>query len=315
MKEPDRTATPLDYGLLALLGILWGIPYALTKISLTTIPPLSGVAARVALAALALWVVVLLSKAKLPTSKNFIPRLFVQGCISCVLPYSLIALGQKSVDSSLAAILNSTTPLFVCVISLLWTQHESLSPARLFGVSAGFAGVILIAGASSLSGLGQNTLGQAAIILATVSSAVGAIQGRRFADVSPEFAAAGTLTFAALVLVPLSFIVESPLQTAPSAPAVAALLVNALIATALRFVIYFHLIKTVGSMGTTSVGYLKPAVGVLIGCTFMGESLTWTGIVGLLAILVGVTAINRKQQLRISVATFSRTEAPAAPTG
>jgi drug/metabolite transporter (DMT)-like permease len=73
------------------------------------------------------------------------------------------------------------------------------------------------------------------------------------------------------------------------------LLVNAFVATAFGFVVYFRLIRTIGSMSTASVGYLKLAVGVLIGCTLMGESLTWTAEMGLLTILLGVVAINQRQ--------------------
>jgi len=163
----------------------------------------------------------------------------------------------------------------------------------LVGVSAGLSGVVLIAGASSLTGLGQSTLGQAAIILASVSSAAAAIQGRRLNDVAPELAAAGTLTCGAVILVPLCFVVEAPLHSTPSAGSIAALLFNAVVATALRSVIYFRLLRTIGSMGTTSVSYLKPAVGVLIGFTLMGEELTWTATMGMLTILLGVVVISK----------------------
>jgi drug/metabolite transporter (DMT)-like permease len=293
MGENSKTARPVDYGLLVLLGVLLGIPYALTKISQTTIPPLTGVALRLLIAAIVLWIFVLTSRTKLSTLKDYIPRLFVQGCISCAIPYTLIAYGQTSVNSALAAILNSTTPLFVCLISLLWTQSEPLKSSRMVGVSAGLAGVVMIAGANSLAGLGKDALGQAAIILATVSSAVAAIQGRRFNDVPPELAAAGTLTCGALVLVPLCFVVDAPLHFTPSAGSIVALLVNAIFATALRSVIYFRLLRTIGSVGTASVSYLKPAIAVLIGFTLMGEALTWTAMLGLLAILVGVAVINQ----------------------
>jgi drug/metabolite transporter (DMT)-like permease len=297
MGESSRTASPVDYGLLILLGILLGIPYALTKISQTTIPPLTGVAARVLLAAIVLWVFVFTSGAKLSMPRSCVRRLFIQGFISCVIPYTLIAYGQTTVNSSLAAILNSTTPLFVCVIGLLWTRHELLTLGRLVGVSAGLSGVVLIAGANSLTGLGQSSFGQAAIILASMSSAVAAIQGRRLNDVPPELAAAGTLTCGAVILVPLSFVVEAPLHSTPSVGSIAALLFNAFVATALRSVIYFRLLRTIGSMGTTSVSYLKPAVGVLIGFTLMGEELTSTAGMGLLAILLGVAAISQPQFL------------------
>jgi drug/metabolite transporter (DMT)-like permease len=297
MPEQAKTASALEIALLALLGLLWGMPYALTKIALATIPPVTLVAARVALAAVVLWIIVFFRECRMPRRWDFVGRLFIQGCVACAIPYTLIAFGQQSVDSALAAILNSTAPLFVCLISLLWTRHEALTVGRLFGVTIGLSGVVLIAGASALAGFGQGTVGQALIILATLSSAISAVYGRQFATVAPEIAAAGTLTAAATVLVPLCFLVEAPLNSVPSAASLAALLVNALVATALGFVLYFRLIRTMGSMGVASVGYLKPGVGVLIGCALMGESLTWTGGAGLIAIVIGVAAINQKDFL------------------
>jgi hypothetical protein len=177
---------PLEITLLALLGLLWGMPYALTKITLATIPPLTSVAARVALAAAVLWIIVIFMGCKIPARRDFVGRVFIQGCIGCAIPYGLIAIAQQSVDSALAAILNSTTPIFVFLISLAWTRHEPLTAGRIFGVTTGLGGVVLIAGASALLGLGEAAAGQTAIIVATISSAVGAIYSRRFAAVAPQ---------------------------------------------------------------------------------------------------------------------------------
>ena len=137
MHADNNKTAALEAALLVLLGFLWGIPYALNKVSLATIPPMTGVAARVSLAAIALWIIVFMLKCKMPSRRDFIPRVFVQGLIGCLVPYTFIAFAQQSVDSSLAAILNSTTPLFVCLISLAWTRHEPLTFGRLFGVSIG----------------------------------------------------------------------------------------------------------------------------------------------------------------------------------
>jgi drug/metabolite transporter (DMT)-like permease len=296
MEQRQRTTSLSDYALIGVLGILLGIPYALTKITQTTIPPLTGVASRVLLAAIALWIIVLASKVKLGALKGFMPLLFVQGCVSSAIPYALIAYGQLTVNSAVAAILNSTTPLFVCLISLFWTRHELLNVSRLFGVSAGLAGVVMVAGVNSLYGVGMDMLGQLVIVAATASAAVAAIHGRKFNNMAPELAAAGSLTCGAIVLVPLCFIIDAPFQSAPSVGSIVALLVNAFFATALRSVIYFRLLRTIGSMGTTSAGYLKPAVGVAIGCTFLGEGLTWLATAGLLAIFLGVATINQKSK-------------------
>jgi drug/metabolite transporter (DMT)-like permease len=292
MSAATKRVPALELGLLLVLGFLWGIPYALTKIALETIPPVTLTAARVSLAAAALWIIVVLLGRKLPRRWDFAWHLFVQACVACIIPYTFIAFGQQSVDSALTAILNSSTPLFVCLISILWTHHEPISPGRLSGVITGLGGVIAITGANALFGLGHETIGQVAILAATFSSAISVIYGRRFADVAPEIVAAGMLTWAAIVLIPLSLLVEAPWHLAPSPASLTALIANAVIATAFGFVVYFRLIRTVGSMSTASTSYLKPAFGVLIGCTIMAEPLTWTLAFGLLAILVGVAAIN-----------------------
>jgi len=289
-----------EFALLILLGILWGVPFALTKISLTSIPPITLVTARVFIAAATLWMIIGLSGYKTPNPKGLIGQLFLQGVITCVLPYTLIAYGQQSVDSALAAILNSTAPLFVCLLSVIWIRNEPVTRERLFGITIGLGGVVLIAGASALAGLGQAMVGQAAILLATISSAISVILGRRLAAIPSEVAAAGTLTCAAIVLVPLCAVLETPWHSAPSAASVIALLVNAVFATAVGFVIYFRLIRTIGAMSTASVGYLKPAVGVLVGCALMGEPFTWTIAVGLSAILLGVAAIHQSESFKAS---------------
>src|SRR5262249_14016367 len=186
-----KMASRLEIALLALLGLLWGMPYALTKIALATIPPVTLVAARVALAAAVLWIIVLFMGCKIPARKNFVRELFVQGCLGCAIPYGLIAIAQQSVERARGAFLNSPTPVFVFLISLAGTRHEPLTAGRIFGVATGLGGVVLIAGASALLGLGEAAAGQTAIIVATISSAVGAIYSRRVDAVAPPVSGAG----------------------------------------------------------------------------------------------------------------------------
>jgi drug/metabolite transporter (DMT)-like permease len=306
--KPHTTPSLLEFTFLLLLGVLWGIPYALTKISLETIPPITLTAARVSIAATALWIVVAVTRRDFRLRLDRVGRLFVQSCVTCVVPYTFIALGQQTVDSALAAILNSTTPLFVYLISVTCTHHEAMTVKRLSGALVGLTGVVLIAGASALSGLGRESAGQVAIMIATLSSAIAVIHGRRFADMPPEAAAAATLTCAAVVLVPFCLAIEQPWHMVPSLRSVAALVVNAVGATAFGFVLYFRLIRTIGSMGTASTGYLKPAVSVLIGCTLLGEPFTWILGIGLFAVLFGVAAINDKMPITLFAAAFKRLE-------
>lgn len=292
MQTAKKNPGPYQLGLILLLGFLWGIPFALTKISLTTIPPLTAVAGRVAIAAVALWLIVLVLRHPIPRQWTFARDVMAQSLIACVIPYAFIAFGQRHVDSALAAILNSTTPLFVCILSVTWARREPVTTARLAGVIIGLGGVLMIVGIGTLTGLGQQGAGQVAVLVATISSAFSALYGRRFSHVAPEITAAAVLTSAALILLPLCSIVEAPWHAHPSVLSIAALSANAIVATALGFVVYFRLINTVGSIGTASAGYLKPAVGVLLGCILLGESMIWVTLAGLFVIVLGVAVTN-----------------------
>lgn len=282
-----------ELALLLLLGLLWGMPFALTKISLADIPPFTLVACRVLLAAVALWLIVLARYGAALARRTFRRDIVLQGFLVCAAPYTLITLGQLSVPSALAAVLNSTVPLFVCLVGALYLGRGSeLSTERLIGIVLGVCGVSLIVGVDAVAGFGDALAGQAAIIIASFSSAIAATYGRRFATMPPEAVAAGSLASAALILVPLSLLLESPISLSPSPQSLLALSANGLAATAGGFVIYFRLIQTLGSLGTASASYLKPAFGLLIGVALMGEAMSWHIILGLFAIFCGVGMTN-----------------------
>ena len=292
MVAPPPATRTFTICLIMLLGFLWGMTYALNKVALTSFPPLTLVTARVGIAAIAVWIVVGLRGCRRPSWRRVGWTMIVQGCLACLIPYALIAISQQTVDSALTAILNSTAPLLFCLIGAGWPGREPLSAEHWLGSLLGLAGVVLIMGVGALTSLGQSLTGETAIVVATTASALGVVYGRRLNHVVPEVSAAGTLTAAALLLVPLCLSLEAPLSAQPSGIALVALLLNALGATALGFVVYFHLMRTVGSLGTASVGFLKPVVGVLIGCAVLGESLTIEMVFGLLAILAGLVMIH-----------------------
>jgi drug/metabolite transporter (DMT)-like permease len=292
MVRHDQSAGGSGFILLLLLGVLWGMPYALTKVSLESIPPITLVAARTSLAAAALWLAAIFSGHRIAMTWTLAGQLFLQGCLACIIPYTLITFGQRSVDSSLAAILNSSTPLFVFLIGAASARRESIAMTQFFGVALGLGGVTLIVGASALTGLGHPTAGQFAILLATLSSAVSVMYGRRLAGCPSEVAAAGMLTCAAVVMWPLALVAETPWTASPTSASLAALIANAVVATAAGFFLYFRLIREIGSLRTASASYLKPAVGVLIGCALMGEELSWTLVIGLVAVLFGTLTLN-----------------------
>ena len=126
----------------------------------------------------------------------------------------------------------------------------------------------MIVGSSALSGLGDQLVPQLAIIAATVCYAGAAIYGRSFREQSPVVPAAGSLFMGAALLIPASLIVDRPWTLQPSVASLAALLALAVFSTALAFVIYFRLLRTIGSVATTAQAYLRVPIGVAAACCF-----------------------------------------------
>ncbi len=195
-------------------------------------------------------------------------------------------------DAGLATILNSTSPIFTFLLTVFLTQHEPATARKLFGVVAGIVGICLIVGVEALNGLGRDLWAQLAIVAATVSYAAAAIFGRGFKGLDPMMPAAGSLICGAAILLPLSLAVDQPWTLTPSGASVWALLGLSVFSTALAFVIYFRLLATLGSVGTTAQAYLRVPIGVGIAILFLGETLTSTMLAGLLCVIIGVAAMT-----------------------
>ena len=262
--QPASMATELAL-LLAALATLWGASYTFIKTGVETIPPVTFIAARTLIAGLLLLFVLKLRGLSLPRDPASWRLFATQAAINSVLPFTLIAWAELTVDAGLAAILNSTTPIFTFLITIAITRHEPASWRKFFGVIAGMAGICLIIGVQALGGLGRELIAQLAIILATISYAGAAIFGRNFKAMDPMLPAAGSMIAGAVILIPLSLVVDQPWTLAPSASSLMALVALAVFSTALAFCIFFRLVNTLGSVGTTAQAYLRVPIGVAIG--------------------------------------------------
>lgn len=291
MSEP-RFNPAVEYALLATLATLWGASYTFIKLGIATIPPVTLIAARTLIAGLLLLAILRMRGIRLPRDGATWNRFLFQACLNSVVPFTLIAWAEYSVDAGLAAILNSTTPIFAFLLTVAITRHEPVTWRKLFGVIAGMAGICLIVGLQALNGLGRELISQLAIIAATVSYAGAAIFGRNFKGLDPLVPAAGSLLCGTALLIPASIIIDQPWTLAPSTSSILALLGLSVFSTALAFAIYFRLIHTLGSVGTTAQAYLRVPIGVGIGVLFLGESLGSTAWIGFVCVFIGVVAMT-----------------------
>ncbi len=281
----------IEFALLALLASLWGSSYLLIKIALTSYPPITLMAFRVTLAAAFLAVVMRIRGEHLPRDGHSWRMLFVQSLLNSSLAWLALAWGQQFLASGLAGVLNSTSPLFVFLLTGLSADATNSIPKRV-GVFLGFVGVALVVGLDALQGLGQQALAQGAVLFAAFLYACAAINGKRLAHVSPLATATGTMLWALITLVPLSLAFDQPWNLQPTAKASLAAATLAILGTGVALIIYFRLIKTLGPMGVASQSYLRAGVSVMLGLLILGEQLSGTVLVGLAIIVVGVALIN-----------------------
>ena len=291
MATEKHTLAP-ELILLLVLSTLWGASYSFIKVGVETIPPITLIAARTLIAGATLVAIIRWRDLTLPKDILTWRRFLFQACLNSVIPFTLLAWAQQTTDAALATILNSTSPIFAFLLTALITRHEAVTPRKLFGVGAGLVGICLIVGVQAFGGLGRELWAQLAIVAATLCYAGAAIFGKNFKGLDPIMPAAGSMICGAAILIPASLMTEQPWTLTPSLPSILALLGLSVFSTALAFVIYFRLVQTLGSVGTTAQAYLRVPIGVAIGVWFLGESLSATAWIGLMFVIAGVAAMT-----------------------
>lgn len=281
-----------ELALLLVLATLWGASYSFIKVGVATIPPITLIAARTGIAGGLLLAIMRFRGIRMPRDAATWRRFLFQACLNSVIPWTMIAWGERSLDAGLATILNSTSPIFTFFLTLAVTRHEALTFRKLLGVVAGMAGICLIVGVEALAGLGEQLVAQVVMVLAAICYAGAAIFGRGFEDLDPMAPAAGSLLAGAAILVPVSLVVDRPWTLVPSKSSVLALLGLAVFSTAMALVIYFRLIQTLGSVGTTAQAYLRVPIGVALGVLFLDERPSATAWIGLACVVIGVAAMT-----------------------
>lgn len=281
-----------EISLLLVLAFLWGSSYLLIKIAVTEIPPVTLIAVRVSGAALFLLIVMAVRSERLPRDAATWRSLLVQSLLNSVGAWTVLAWGQQFVEAGLASVLNSTSPMFVFLISTLLLKSEPASGVKFIGALLGILGVILVVGADVLQGLGQQVLGQLACLAGALLYAGAAVYGKRFRHLPPVTTAAGTMLWASLILVPLALVFEQPWRLTPSVQVIFSATVLSIVCTGLALLIYFRLLRTLGAMGVASQSYLRAGIGVVLATILLGESFSAPVFAGLLAATMGVALIN-----------------------
>jgi drug/metabolite transporter (DMT)-like permease len=304
------TPTPQNPGLLnwvliCSLGLIWGGAFMSVSLALEGFPPTSVAAGRCLIAAAILCIIgPLLGQGlnKIPSMKALGFAFFI-GTFAVALPTSMLSWGQQYVPSAFAGVAMGAVPLIVLPLAYFFSPEEGIGPRRIIGMVLGFIGLFILVGPGAMNSSGKEfeTLGRLACLGAATCYAVGSITTRRAPKMAPIAFAAASLLAAALVLTPIALIIDGiPTQFPPTATT--ALLYAALMPTALAAVIRVRVITTAGSVFMSLTSYQVPIWSVILGVSFMGESLPPQLFIALAIILAGIGL----SQSRALIAMFRR---------
>jgi drug/metabolite transporter (DMT)-like permease len=295
----DGKSAPLHMGirewlLLGILSILWGCSFLFVELALRDIPVFTVALGRTGIAAAFLLLLLIATRSPLlPLARRW-REFILLGALRAAIPISLIVWAQTSIDSGVAGILNSTSPLFTMVIAHLLTSDDRLTPQKVTGCLIGITGVIVMIGMEFLYELGSGIAGQVAMLGATCSYGFAAVYGRRFDSGSNTASAAGMLCGATLLILPAALVIDRPWTLSPGLHSIGALFGLALLSTAVAFIVWFRLIKTAGPSNTSLVTFLIPFPALGFGILLLGEKLSLGSLLGLGIILAGLAVTQLK---------------------
>ncbi len=284
-----------DWLILGILAAIWGGAFFFIGVAVRHVPPLTYVWLRLTIAAVAMWAYLYFRGEKLGLPVGAWGSILLLALLNNALPFALFGWGQTHIASGLASILNATTPIWGVVVAHFLTHDERMNPRKVAGVLLGFGGVATMIGPALLSNIGTSGLAELACVTASLSYALAAVWARRFRrqGISPLSITTGQLTAGALIMLPLSMIVDHPWTRAfPPLSAIAAITALALFCTAFGYVLYFRLIATSGATNALLVTLLVPPVAIVLGALFLNETLAPQDFIGLGLIALGLAAID-----------------------
>src|SRR5439155_2637683 len=286
----------LDWLIFLALGFFWGSSYLFIKIGVDNgLEPFTLIMFRLLIGFVLLAAVVTFAREPLPRDPRMYGHLLVMGVINIAIPFSLITYAEQTVDSSLAAVINGAVPLFVIVIAALSLKGETVTINRVAGLVVGFVGVAVLVGLD-VSDLGSaNTLGELALIGATISYAVGNVYAKAHVHgLRPMIPAVFQGFFGLLVTGTLAFLFEHPLAVLPAPEAILPVVWLGLLGSGLAYLSYFRILQHWGATRTSMVAYLLPVVRILIGGLVLHEDVTVSTLIGSLLVIGGIALVNSR---------------------
>ncbi len=290
-----REANSYDFFLLVLLGIIWGSSFFNIKIATNSYDPITLALVRVFFASIPLIILCKIKKIKIGAFTHNWKSFALIGLCNITIPFILIAIGTSKINSYLAAILMSTTPLSGSILAHYFVKNEKINYLKFLGVLIGFSGIVILFFDRVIIDE-KNFIYALITILGSTFYSIGGILTLKIKKSGNENVTTSTTLWALIFLFPLAFLLENPLQTSPSLGSTMSLVYLGIVATGLAWLIRFRILTVNGLVFQTQVAYLIPIFGVFFGFFLMDEIITWRVLLSLVIIILGIYIVKKNNR-------------------
>ena len=288
MKQPKL----IDYTLLVILALIWASAFFNIKIATESFGPVTIAFLRVFFGSIPVLLLCFFKKIKIEAFSKDWYWFATIGFVNLVLPFFLIAYGIKSVQSNLAAILMSTTPLSSTVLGHFYTKNEKFNIVKTFGILIGFSGIIYLFSDNLLIN-DNNFISALLILLGSTCYVIGGVLTLKISKKKNENVTGSILIWAILILLPLTFFIEKPLNSIPSIESSISVVYLGVVSTGIAWLLRFKILKDNGLIFQSQVSYLIPVFGIILSYIFLGELITNKVLGSLFAVLVGLYFVKK----------------------
>ena len=290
-----REANSFDLSLLILLAVIWGSAFFNIKIATYSYEPFTLALVRVIFASIPLLLLCKLKKIKIEAFSYNWKLYALIGLCNISIPFVLIAIGTSMINSYLAAILMSTTPLSGSLLAHFFLKDEKLSLPKSLGVLIGFSGIVLLFFDKVIIN-SENYLYALITILGSTFYCIGGLLTLKLKDQKNENVTTSTTLWSVIFLLPFSLVIETPWNSSPTLASTISLLYLGVVATGFAWLIRFRILTVNGLVFQTQVAYLIPIFGIFFGYFLMDEIITWRVLVSLVIILTGIYIFKKNNK-------------------
>ena len=288
MKQPKL----FDYFLLTILALIWASAFFNIKIATYSFGPITIAFLRVFFGAIPVLIICYYKNIKIEAFSKDWHWFAMIGFINLVAPFFLIAYGVKSVQSNLAAILMSTTPLSSTVLGHFYTKNEKFNFIKSIGILIGFSGIVYLFSDNLLINK-DNFVSALLILLGSTCYVVGGVLTLKISKKKNENVTGSILVWATIILVPLVCFIEQPWQLAPRLDSTLSVIYLGFVSTGIAWLLRFKILINNGLIFQSQVSYLIPIFGTILSYIFLKELITIKVFISLLAVVVGIYFVRR----------------------